>query len=33
VVGYLVSMMTGGQDRDLAGLTLATLKDVRNDAG
>ena len=33
VVGYLVSWMTGGQDRDLAGLTLATLKDVRNDAG
>ena len=33
VVGYLVSWMTGGQDRDLAGLTLATLKDVRNGAG
>jgi len=33
VVGYLVSLMTGGQDRDLAGLTLATLRDVRNDAG
>ena len=33
VVGYLVSLITGGQDRDLAGLTLATLRDVRNDAG
>lgn len=33
VVGYLVSLMTGGQDRDLAGLTLATLRDVRNDTG
>ncbi len=33
VVGYLISLITGGQDRDLAGLTLATLRDVRNDAG
>ena len=33
VVGYLVSLITGGQDRGLAGLTLATLRDVRNDAG
>ena len=30
VVGYLVSLMTGGQDRDLAGLTLATVRDDRN---
>lgn len=33
VVGSLVSRMTGGQDRDLAGLTLATLRDTRNGDG
>jgi len=26
VVGYLVSLIAGGQDRDLSGLTLATVR-------
>jgi SSS family transporter len=33
IVGYLISLMTGGQDRDLAGLTLATVRDTRNGDG
>ncbi|MEC9476775.1 MAG: sodium/solute symporter [Planctomycetota bacterium] len=33
VVGTLVSLVTGGQDRDLAGLTLATLRDTSNGDG